>query len=148
MTVSNPRCGPGGALGLARGVVHLAHLVHVDEGVEGAQVDAGEGAADGEPLALEPRGGGGHRHHRTVDGGRVEIRDPRQGHGVGADGWHDRSLGIEVSFPTARILACATFLGCEAPALRSNLPCQQRSLFGAYLCEPYVGRVDQAMIGA
>jgi hypothetical protein len=37
--------------GLARGVVDLAHLVHVHERVEGAQV---EGAADREALALEP----------------------------------------------------------------------------------------------
>src|SRR6266545_7031455 len=47
---------PGGALGLAWGVVDLAHLVHVDEGVEGSQVDAGEGAADGEALASKPLG--------------------------------------------------------------------------------------------
>jgi hypothetical protein len=44
---------PGGALGLAGGVVDLAHLVHVDERVQRAQVDAGEGAADREALALK-----------------------------------------------------------------------------------------------
>ena len=43
---------PGGALGLARRVLDLAHLVHVDERVEVGQVDAGEGAADREALAL------------------------------------------------------------------------------------------------
>jgi hypothetical protein len=44
---------PGGALGLAGGVVDLAHLVHVHERVEVAQVHAGEGAADGEALAFQ-----------------------------------------------------------------------------------------------
>ena len=44
---------PVGAPGLARRVVDLAHLVHVDERVEVGEVDAGEGPADGEALALE-----------------------------------------------------------------------------------------------
>ena len=44
---------PRGALGFARAVVDLAHLVHVDEGIEVGDVDAGEGAAHREPLALE-----------------------------------------------------------------------------------------------
>ena len=44
---------PVGAPGLARRVVDLAHLVHVDERVEVGQVDAGEGPADREALALE-----------------------------------------------------------------------------------------------
>jgi hypothetical protein len=45
---------PGGALGLTWRVVHLTHLVHVHERVEGRQVDAGEGPPDGKALALEP----------------------------------------------------------------------------------------------
>ena len=44
---------PRRALGLARRVLDLAHLVHVDERVEQRQVDAGERAADREALALE-----------------------------------------------------------------------------------------------
>ena len=43
---------PGRALGLARRVLHLAHLVHHDERVEVLEVDAGERAAHREPLAL------------------------------------------------------------------------------------------------
>ena len=39
-----PRC----ALGFSGCVVDLAHLVHVDEGIEGGEVDAGEGAAQAE----------------------------------------------------------------------------------------------------
>ena len=47
---------PVGAPRLAGRVVDLAHLVHVDERVEVGQVDAGEGPADREALALEPAG--------------------------------------------------------------------------------------------
>ena len=47
---------PGGALGLARGVVDLAHLVHVDERVEVGEVDAGEGPATGKPSPSKPAG--------------------------------------------------------------------------------------------
>ena len=48
---------PGRALGLTGGVLHLTHLVEMDEGVQVAQVHAGERASDGEPLALEGAGG-------------------------------------------------------------------------------------------
>ena len=44
---------PRRALGLARPVVDLAHLVHVHEGVEVGHVDAGEGTANREALAFE-----------------------------------------------------------------------------------------------
>ena len=44
---------PGRALGLAGCVLHLAHLVHVDEGVEVRDGHAGEGAPHREPLAFE-----------------------------------------------------------------------------------------------
>ena len=47
---------PRRALRLARRVLHLAHLVEVDERVEVGQVDAGERAADREALALEAVG--------------------------------------------------------------------------------------------
>ena len=55
---------PRRALGLARGVLHLAHLVHVDERVEDGPVHAGEGPADREPLPFESAGRGGHAQHR------------------------------------------------------------------------------------
>ncbi len=44
---------PGRSLGLAGGVLHLAHLVHVDEGVEVGHRDAGEGPPYREALSLE-----------------------------------------------------------------------------------------------
>ena len=63
---------PRRALGLAGSVVDLTHLVHVDERVEVGLGDAGEGAANGEALALEssrrggderdPPGAGARRH--------------------------------------------------------------------------------------
>ena len=46
---------PRGALGLARRVLHLPHLVHVDERVEVAAIDAGEGPVHREPLTLVSR---------------------------------------------------------------------------------------------
>ena len=54
---------PRGALGLARRVLDLTHLVHVDERVEVGQVDAGESAADGEAFALEAAR---RRRHRST----------------------------------------------------------------------------------
>ena len=51
---------PGGALGLARGVVDLAHLVHMHERVKGAQVHSGEGSTYRKSLALKARGRRGH----------------------------------------------------------------------------------------
>jgi len=70
---------PGRALGLPRRVVDLPHLVHVHERVEILQVHTGEGAADGEALALEPPGGRGHGLDRTLDRlGAVERWDGRE----------------------------------------------------------------------
>ena len=51
---------PRRALGLAGRVLHLAHLVHHDERVEQAEVDAGERAAYREALPLEALRRGGH----------------------------------------------------------------------------------------
>ena len=62
------------ALGLTRRVVHLAHLVHHDERVELLQVDAREGTADGEALALVSLGRGGD----LPDGARL-VAEPRRG---------------------------------------------------------------------
>jgi hypothetical protein len=83
---------PGGALGLAGGIVDLAHLVHVHERVEGGQVDAGEGAPHWEALALQAGGCRRHGEHGAVGRSLVRLWDPWQDHGVGADRWHDCSL--------------------------------------------------------
>jgi hypothetical protein len=56
---------PGRALGLARRVLDLTHLVHVDERVQVLQVHAGERAADREALPLEARRRGGDLDYRA-----------------------------------------------------------------------------------
>ena len=43
---------PGSTFGLAGGVLHFAHLVHVDKRVQVPHRESGEGAANGESLAL------------------------------------------------------------------------------------------------
>jgi hypothetical protein len=84
---------PGGALGLARRVLHLAHLVHHDERVEVAVVDPGERAANREALALEAARRGGHGEHGAGHGlGR--RRDAGQGQRV-LDG-HCRHVGTSL----------------------------------------------------
>jgi hypothetical protein len=81
---------PWRALGLARRILHLAHLVHVDEGVQPAQVDAGEGPANGEPFALIAARRVGPLDHRTGHGGELGLGDPGQDAGVGhGDGGHE-----------------------------------------------------------
>jgi hypothetical protein len=80
---------PRRALRLARAVLDLAHLVHVDERVEVAQVDPGEGAADGEALALEAGRGRGHRPDAAPHGAGRRQRDAGKGRGVlDGDGRH------------------------------------------------------------
>ena len=84
---------PGGALGLARRVLDLTHLVHVDERVERRQVDPGEGAAHGEALALEAARRGRHRAHRPRHGIRQRLGHARQGQDVvDGHGWHGHQL--------------------------------------------------------
>ncbi len=74
-TMRVPRC----SLRLSGRVVHLTHLVHVDEGVEVAQAQAGKGPPHRESLSLEPTGGGGHRRHRALSGAAgVKSGDSRQ----------------------------------------------------------------------
>ena len=75
---------PGRPLRLARGVLDLAHLVHVDERVEVGEVDAGERAAHGEPLALVALGRDGDRGHRAQ--ALASRRRPRPG----GPGWSGR----------------------------------------------------------
>ncbi len=83
---------PGRALRLTGRVLDLAHLVEVHERIEIFERDAGEGAADREPLPFEPvRGVGDAAHGADARYGRIRFRDPRQdsdvidddgGHGV------------------------------------------------------------------
>jgi hypothetical protein len=82
---------PRRALGLVRRVLDLAHLVHVDEGVEVGERDAGEGPVDREPLALVALGGGGDAAHRAIDRhGGIGFGHAGQGEDVvGGDGGHD-----------------------------------------------------------
>src|SRR3984957_3749295 len=84
---------PRRALGLTRRVLHLAHLVHVDERVQLPQVHAGERPADRETLTLEPGRRGGHRHDRPLsrDGG-VGLGTAGQHQNVlNGHRWHDIS---------------------------------------------------------
>lgn len=74
---------PVGAPGFAGLIVHLAHLVHVDEGVQGGATDPGEGPHDGEPLALVPARAGGDRSHRPLGVGGSGAADARQCQWVG-----------------------------------------------------------------
>ena len=68
---------PRRALGLARRVLDLAHLVHVDERVEVGQLDAGEGPPDGKPSPSKPDGASVmllHRAHGCAPGSATAMR--------------------------------------------------------------------------
>jgi hypothetical protein len=56
---------PWGALGLAGGILNLAHLIHHDEWVEGSGVNARESAANREALTLKTLGRSGDADHWT-----------------------------------------------------------------------------------
>jgi hypothetical protein len=93
---------PGRALGLAGGVLDLAHLIHVDEGVQLGVRQPGERASHREALALETRGRSGDRSdgalHRVAEIGLGDCRE-REGvfHG---DGRHDSSNNLRTQvFP-------------------------------------------------
>ena len=73
---------PVGALGLAGRVVDLAHLVHVDERVEVAEVDTGEGPAHGEALALEALRRGRERHDGPITVAHRLLGELRKGQRV------------------------------------------------------------------
>jgi len=81
---------PRRALGLAGRVLDLAHLVHVNERVEGAEVDARECPPHREPFTLQAGRRGGDRHDRTVGvDRRVGEWEARQRQGAfDGHGWH------------------------------------------------------------
>jgi hypothetical protein len=65
---------PWGALRLTRRVLHLAHLIHVDERVQLSQINAGERATDREAFALEAAGSRGDRSDTSLGGPFVHRR--------------------------------------------------------------------------
>jgi hypothetical protein len=68
---------PRRALGLAGRVLDLAHLVHVDEGIEVGEIDPGEGASDRKSLALDAARSGRDGANGSLD--RVShLGDPRE----------------------------------------------------------------------
>ncbi|MPN05245.1 hypothetical protein SDC9_152495 [bioreactor metagenome] len=85
---------PVGAPGLTRGVLDLAHLVHVDERVEQFVRHPGEGAADREALALERAGRGRHGQGGALGLVGPGGGDARQRQGVSGHGGHDLSSGL------------------------------------------------------
>ena len=71
VTVSKPRCGCHGVpFGSPGRVLDLAHLVEVDERIEILEGDAGEGAADREPLPFEAARGVGDAADGALAGDR------------------------------------------------------------------------------
>ena len=97
---------PGCALWLAGRVLHLAHLVQVDERVQLGEIDPRERAPDRETLALEAARGARDAAHRPLAGhDRVRFRDSRQdGDVVDGDGRH----GERFLFERCRTIARAT----------------------------------------
>jgi len=70
---------PGGTLRFPGAVFHLAHLVHVNEGVEVALVEPVKGPPHREALAFDTLRRRRDGEHRALDGaGRVRDRDSRQ----------------------------------------------------------------------
>ena len=101
---------PRRPLGLARGVLHLAHLVEVDERIEIGQVDAGEGAADREALPFEAvRRGRDAADGALLRDGRIGLRDPGQdGDVFDDDGWHGVRLLVSASHHSRAVVDYAT----------------------------------------
>ncbi len=81
---------PRRSLGLAGGVLDLAHLIEVDERVEIGELDAVECPADREAFALEAvRGDRDALDRALARDGRVDVGDAGQdGDVVDSDGWH------------------------------------------------------------
>ena len=80
---------PAGPTRFAGLVFDLAHLVHVDKGVEIGLGDACEGSDDRETLTLIPTRSGGHRPDGSLGVRGDGAGDAGQGQGIGCDGGHD-----------------------------------------------------------
>ena len=101
---------PRRALGLARRVLHLAHLVHHDERVEVLQVDAGERAADREALALVAGRRGGHlpdRARLVAEPGLAQAR--QDGEVVDGDRGHGTHLLVVGRIPVPTVVEHCIF---------------------------------------
>ena len=81
----------GRALRLARSVLNLAHLIHMDEGVEELLIQAVKGPSHRKALALQALWGGRDGDHGAcASAGRVQFRDTRQRQNVlDRHGGHD-----------------------------------------------------------
>src|SRR5438034_3521060 len=81
---------PGGAFRLAGPVLHLAHLVHVDEWIQVSLIESIERTPYRKALALDAFRSGGDGEHRTFNRyGRIDVRDARQDQDViDGDGGH------------------------------------------------------------
>src|SRR5262249_9706888 len=108
------------------GVVHLTHLVQVDERVELGQVNPGERAADREALALEAGRSRGYREHGALgSGGGSWFLDAGEDQDAGnSDRGHDLSFVLRArlhpSFAVQRMVDSSTFpSGC---ALDASVP--------------------------
>src|SRR5260370_15862399 len=105
---------PCRTLGLAGAVLHLAHLVHVNEGVEVALVEAVKGARDGKALAFDTFGRRGDGEQGTLDGGgRVGVRDAGQRQDV-----FDGNRGHCISCNRATPVAIPEFFALTSTAMK------------------------------
>src|SRR5262249_7999383 len=104
--------------GLTWRVVHLAHLVHVDERVEPGQVHPGERPPDREPLSLEPGRRRGYRQHGALGHrGCVWLRNARQHQDVrNGDGGHVFSSAWAVVSPNTSFAATTVVDSSTFPA--------------------------------
>ncbi|MDQ1304562.1 MAG: hypothetical protein QG671_389 [Actinomycetota bacterium] len=79
---------PVGSAGLTRFIVHLAHLVHVNEWVQISGTHPGEGPDHRESLPLVSAGPGVDRSHGPLDVGGSGRAQSGQGQGVCSYSWH------------------------------------------------------------
>ena len=104
---------PGGALGLAGGVLDGTHVVEQQERVGERQVHAGERPAYDEALALDLAARGDDLADRAPRaGGLGGCGEAGQGQGIGGDSWHGalpdanylrRQQHVEVSPDSRRV---------------------------------------------
>ena len=75
---------PGGALGLAGRVLHLAHLVHVDEGIQTSRGTPAKARRTGNPSPSKPDGAVVMHSHRAGPGRGLRSMDRPVRAGSGA----------------------------------------------------------------